>query len=84
VLADLRDDDGRPILTKLIRGRDAYQGLYADKGPDLHLELDHYNMIACPLFATEGKVMTTRFAAIPAATARRHLHRPRRRHPIGP
>jgi predicted AlkP superfamily phosphohydrolase/phosphomutase len=58
VLADLSDDDGRPILTNLIRGRDAYQGPYAEFGPDLHLELDHYAMIACPLFATEGKVMT--------------------------
>lgn len=57
-LADLRDDGGRPILTNLIRGRDAYHGPYAELGPDLHLELDHYAMIACPLFATEGKVMT--------------------------
>ena len=57
-LAELRDDDGNPILTKLIRGREAYHGLYAELGPDLHLELDHYAMIACPLFATEGRVMT--------------------------
>lgn len=57
-LAELRDEDGRPILTNLIRGRDAYHGPYAALGPDLHLELDHYAMIACPLFATEGRVMT--------------------------
>ncbi len=58
-LAELRDGDGRPILTNLVRGRDAYHGPYAALGPDLHLELDHYAMIACPLFATEGKVMTS-------------------------
>ncbi len=55
----MRDEAGRPILTKLIRGRDAYHGPYAELGPDLHLELDHYAMIACPLFATEGRVMTS-------------------------
>ena len=59
VLAELRDVDGRPILTNLVRGRDAYHGPYAQLGPDLHLELDHYAMIACPLFATEGRVMTS-------------------------
>jgi predicted AlkP superfamily phosphohydrolase/phosphomutase len=57
-LAELRDKDGRPILTKLTRGHDVYHGPYAGLGPDLHLELDHYAMIACPLFATEGRVMT--------------------------
>jgi predicted AlkP superfamily phosphohydrolase/phosphomutase len=57
-LAELRDDEGRPILTNLIRGHDVYHGRYAEQGPDLHLELDHYAMIACPLFATEGRVMT--------------------------
>ena len=57
-LAELHDERGQPILTKLIRGRDAYHGPYAELGPDLHLELDHYAMIACPLFATEGRVMT--------------------------
>jgi predicted AlkP superfamily phosphohydrolase/phosphomutase len=57
-LSELHDDAGQPILTRLIRGRDAYNGPFAGLGPDLHLELDHYAMIACPLFATEGKVMT--------------------------
>ena len=58
-LAELRDDDGQPILTNLWRGREVYHGPYAHLGPDLHLELDHYAMIACPLFATEGRVMTS-------------------------
>jgi len=57
-LAELRDEHGAPILTHLWRGHDVYHGPYAELGPDLHLELDHYAMIACPLFATEGRVMT--------------------------
>jgi predicted AlkP superfamily phosphohydrolase/phosphomutase len=58
VLQELKDDSGRPILSQVITGDTTYQGPYAQKGPDLHLILDEYNMIACPLFATEGKVMT--------------------------
>ena len=57
-LAALHDEAGQPILTHLWRGREVYHGPYATLGPDLHLELDHYAMIACPLFATEGRVMT--------------------------
>ncbi|MCA9968756.1 MAG: alkaline phosphatase family protein [Anaerolineales bacterium] len=57
-LQQLHDGAGRPILTRVTRGMDAYHGPYAAKGPDLHLVLDNYNMIACPLFATEGRVMT--------------------------
>ena len=58
VLQDLKDDDGRPILSRVISGETVYHGPYAAKGPDLHLVLDEYNMIACPLFATEGKVIS--------------------------
>jgi predicted AlkP superfamily phosphohydrolase/phosphomutase len=57
-LQELRDDDGRPILSRVIPGREVYHGPYAHKGPDLHLVIDDYNMIACPLFATEGRVIT--------------------------
>ncbi len=57
-LAELRDGHGAPLLTNLWRGHDVYHGPYAELGPDLHLELDHYAMIACPLFATEGRVLT--------------------------
>ncbi|MCA9975205.1 MAG: alkaline phosphatase family protein, partial [Anaerolineales bacterium] len=57
-LQELHDENGRSILTRIIPGSSAYHGPYAHKGPDLHLVLDDYNMIACPLFATEGKVMT--------------------------
>ncbi len=58
-LGELRGEDGQPILTRLTAGREVYHGPYAKLGPDLHLELDHYAMIACPLFATEGRVMTS-------------------------
>ena len=58
-LGELTDDDGRPILTQVIVAEEAYHGPYSAKGPDLHLVLDDYNMIACPLFATEGKVITS-------------------------
>jgi predicted AlkP superfamily phosphohydrolase/phosphomutase len=57
-LQDLQDDNGRSILSEAILGETAYHGPHARKGPDIHLVLDDYNMIACPLFATEGKVMT--------------------------
>jgi len=59
VLQELKDDAGRPVLSQVITGDETYHGPYAGKGPDLHLVLDDYNMIACPLFATEGKVMTS-------------------------
>ncbi len=58
-LGKLSDENGRPILSKVIPGEEAYHGPFASKGPDLHLVLDDYNMIACPLFATEGKVITS-------------------------
>ncbi|MDX1414358.1 MAG: alkaline phosphatase family protein [Candidatus Promineifilaceae bacterium] len=58
VLQELVDVVGRPILSRVVTSEDAYSGPYASKGPDLHLILDEYNMIACPLFATEGKIMT--------------------------
>jgi predicted AlkP superfamily phosphohydrolase/phosphomutase len=58
ILQGLKDDEGRFILSQVIAGDTVYHGPYAEKGPDLHLILDDYNMIACPLFATEGKVFT--------------------------
>lgn len=58
-LGELTDENDRPILSRIIVGDEAYHGPYATRGPDLHLVLDDYNMIACPLFATEGKVITS-------------------------
>ena len=57
-LKDLRDVDGRELISQLIVREDTYHGPYAQFGPDLHLVIDDYNMIAFPLFATDGKVIT--------------------------
>jgi predicted AlkP superfamily phosphohydrolase/phosphomutase len=57
-LGDLQDDDGRPLVSQIITREETYHGPYAELGPDLHLVLDQYNMIAFPLFATDGKVIT--------------------------
>jgi predicted AlkP superfamily phosphohydrolase/phosphomutase len=57
-LWELREKNGRPILSRIYAGEEVYHGPYAKKGPDLHLVLDDYNMIACPLFATESKIIT--------------------------
>jgi predicted AlkP superfamily phosphohydrolase/phosphomutase len=57
-LQDLHDDDGRPLVSQIVLREDTYHGPYARFGPDLHLVLDDYNVIAFPLFATDGKVVT--------------------------
>ena len=57
-LQDLRDENGRSLVSKIIPREDTYHGPYTEQGPDLHIVLDDYNMIAYPLFATEGKVIT--------------------------
>jgi predicted AlkP superfamily phosphohydrolase/phosphomutase len=57
-LSDLRDLDGKPLVSRIVNGEDTYHGPYAKFGPDLHLVLDDYNVIAFPLFATDGKVVT--------------------------
>jgi predicted AlkP superfamily phosphohydrolase/phosphomutase len=57
-LHELKDENGRSLITDLIFREDTYHGPYSQYGPDLHLVLDDYNMIAYPMFATEGKVIT--------------------------
>ena len=57
-LQELRDEDGRSLVTNIIPRDETYHGPYTQFGPDLHLVLDDYNIIAYPLFATEGKVIT--------------------------
>jgi len=57
-LGDLKDEQGRPLISQIIVREDTYHGPFAQKGPDLHLIIDDYNMIAFPLFATDGKVVT--------------------------
>lgn len=58
VLQGLQDANGRSLVSHIYTREDAYHGPYAANGADLHLVLDDYNMIAFPLFATEGKVLT--------------------------
>jgi predicted AlkP superfamily phosphohydrolase/phosphomutase len=57
-LRGLKDEDGRSLVTDIISREETYHGPYTQFGPDLHLILDDYNIIAYPLFATEGKVIT--------------------------
>jgi predicted AlkP superfamily phosphohydrolase/phosphomutase len=57
-LQELTDDEGRSIVTDIIVRDDTYHGVYAAQGPDIHVVLDDYNMIAFPLFATNGEVIT--------------------------
>jgi predicted AlkP superfamily phosphohydrolase/phosphomutase len=54
----LKDKNGRPLITKIILREETYQGPYAQNGPDIHLIIDDYNMIAFPLFATDNKIIT--------------------------
>ena len=57
-LYELKDENGKPVVTKIILREETYHGPYTEKGPDIHLVLDDYNMIAFPLFATNGKIFT--------------------------
>lgn len=57
-LQDLRGTNGKPLVSKIIPWEETYSGPFAEEGPDLHLILDDYNVIACPLFATNGRVIT--------------------------
>jgi predicted AlkP superfamily phosphohydrolase/phosphomutase len=59
VLHELQDKNGRSLVSKIIVREDTYHGPYAELGPDIHLVLDDYNMIAFPLFATDGNVITS-------------------------
>lgn len=57
-LVELRDQNGRTLISQVIVREETYHGPYAAYGPDIHLVIDDYNMIAFPLFATTGKVIT--------------------------
>ena len=58
ILQELKDGNGRSLITQIIPREATYHGPYTEKGPDLHLVLDDYNIIASPLFAIDGKVIT--------------------------
>lgn len=57
-LAELRDESGRPLVSEIVLREETYHGPYAAKGPDIHVVLDDYNLIAFPLFATNNQVIT--------------------------
>lgn len=57
-LSKLTDSTGRPIVTRMVTRSEVYHGPFAGYGPDLHLELDGYNMITFPLFATNNQIIT--------------------------
>ncbi len=58
ILMELRDSDGRPLVTQVVPRKETYHGSHAEHGPDLHVVLDEYRMISFPLFATNGKIVT--------------------------
>ena len=57
-LGTLTTSDGRPMVERVIRAAELPGGPYAEDGPDLHLVLDGYRYISCPLFATDGHVLS--------------------------
>jgi predicted AlkP superfamily phosphohydrolase/phosphomutase len=57
-LGTLTRPDGHPLVDRVIRTVELPGGPYADDGPDLHLILDGYRYISCPLFATDGYVLS--------------------------
>jgi predicted AlkP superfamily phosphohydrolase/phosphomutase len=57
-LGTLTTPDGRPMVERVFRASELPGGPYAEDGPDLHLVLDGYRYISCPLFATDGHVLS--------------------------
>ena len=57
-LRTLTTPEGRPLLDRVIRSSELSGGAYAEEGPDLHLVLDGYRYISCPLFATDSHVIS--------------------------
>ncbi len=57
-LRTLTTPDGRPMLEQVVRKAELPPGQHADEGPDLHVVLDGYRYISCPLFATDGNVVS--------------------------
>ena len=58
-LRELVDETGQPMVSRFVYREDTYNGPFAEMGPDIHLELDHYKTIAFPLFATNGQIITS-------------------------
>ena len=78
-LRELRDEQGRPLVSDLILREETYQGRYAQDGPDIHLVLDEYNMIAFPLFATNNQVIADQIRGDSGSVSYTHLTLPTKR-----
>ncbi len=51
-------DTGRKLVDRVIFREEACHGPHCDEGPDLHLVMDGYRVIAFPLFATNTRIVT--------------------------
>lgn len=59
VLHTLRNPTtGAPLVSRILTREQVCIGPYCEHGPDLHLVLDGYRYIACPLFATNNRIIT--------------------------
>ncbi len=59
VLERLVDPDtGRKLVDRVIFREKVCHGPHCDQGPDLHLVMDGYKVIAFPLFATNTRIVT--------------------------
>ncbi|MBN1934026.1 MAG: alkaline phosphatase family protein [Anaerolineae bacterium] len=57
-LRTLTTPDGRSMLERVVRAGQLAPGAHMDEGPDLHVVLDGYRYISCPLFANDGHVLS--------------------------
>jgi predicted AlkP superfamily phosphohydrolase/phosphomutase len=57
-LNTLSTPDGRQMVDRVIRSTELTGGPFADNGPDLHVILDQYRYVSCPLFATDGHILS--------------------------
>ena len=51
-------DTGRRLVDRVIFREEVCHGPHCDEGPDLHLVMDGYRVIAFPLFATNARIVT--------------------------
>jgi predicted AlkP superfamily phosphohydrolase/phosphomutase len=49
---------GEPLMSQILTREQVCEGPYCEHGPDLHLVMDDYRYIACPLFATNNRIVT--------------------------
>jgi predicted AlkP superfamily phosphohydrolase/phosphomutase len=57
-LQTLTTPDGRPMLDRVIHQSSLALGEHLYEGPDLHVVLDGYRYISCPLFANDGHIIS--------------------------